>query len=125
MHWLEHGPVDWKIGTLIGFIRRAFTHSSNFKLVHHELQFLERQFLDVGYPARLLAAKIRDTTTRMVNPKAKAPEDEEKPFWCVCSLNWAGDDAHERVKRLRRELRGGQIQISISYKVQKLDTVLL
>ena len=40
------------------------------------------------------------------------------------SLDWAGDDAHERVKSLRRELRGGQIRISISYKVQKLSTLL-
>ena len=60
MPWNDFGPTDWKTGTLIGFIRRAYTHSSDFAVMHVELQRITRQFRNVGYPLGL--SKIRSTT---------------------------------------------------------------
>ena len=34
MPWDDFGPTDWKTGTLIGFIRRAYTHSSDFMVIN-------------------------------------------------------------------------------------------
>ena len=50
MPWNDFGPTDWKTGTLIGFIRRAYTHSSDFAVMHVELQGQTFPKLHLGQP---------------------------------------------------------------------------
>ena len=50
MPWNDFGPTDWKTGTLIGFIKRAYTHSSDFMIMHNEISRIKSQFRKVGYP---------------------------------------------------------------------------
>ena len=88
--WAEYGPRDWKIGTLIWFIRRAISHSSTFQLMHKELKFLSDQFREVGYPAAVVSSKIDLTMTRVLYPehapKRKDPSELPKK-WCVLHLD--------------------------------------
>ena len=45
-----HAPRQWKEGTLIFYIRRAVTHSSDYKIMHTEINLLKKSsvnFLDV------------------------------------------------------------------------------
>ena len=50
MPYQDFGPDNWKIGTLIWFIRRAYTHSSDYGFMHEELTALTKRFKNVGYP---------------------------------------------------------------------------
>jgi len=66
MPWQDFGPDDWKIGTLITFIRRAYTHSSNYGFMHEELTAVTKRFKNVGYPAWLISQKINQTLARIL-----------------------------------------------------------
>ena len=127
MPWAEHGPRDWKIGTLIWFIRRAISHSSTFQLMHKELQFLSNQFREVGYPAAVVSSKIDLTMTRVLYPEhaPKRKDPSELPNkWCVLHLEWAGDQAHKQILAMRYQLPKEHCRISVAYKVTKLASLL-
>ena len=66
MPWNDFGPTDWKAGTLIGFIRRAYTHSSDFMIMHHEIARIKSQFRKVGYPLWLIQDKINKTLAKVL-----------------------------------------------------------
>ena len=61
MSWNDFGPTDWKTGTLVGFIKRAYTHSSDFMIMHHEITRIKSPFRKVGYPLWLTQDKINKT----------------------------------------------------------------
>ena len=61
MPWNDFGPTDWKTGTLIGFIRRAYTHSSDYGVMHEEIQRITQQFRNAGYPPKFIQDKINNT----------------------------------------------------------------
>ena len=107
MPWNEYGPRDWKIGTLIWFIRRAISHSSTFQLMHREIKVLSEQFRDVGYPAAVVNDKVNVTMTRVLYPEnaPKRKDPSELPNkWCVLHLEWAGEKAHKQVIKMRYQL---------------------
>ena len=66
MPWNDFGPMDWKTGTLIGYIRRAYTHSSDYKIMHEELTLIKSQFRKVGYPLWLIQDKINKTLAKVL-----------------------------------------------------------
>jgi len=70
MPWNEFGPTDWKSGTLIGAIRREITHTSltHMHLVHEGIEFIQKQFSQVGYPKWLISQKINHTVTKVLYP---------------------------------------------------------
>ena len=75
MPFTEFGPFNWKKGTLIFFIRRAITHTSDQLLMHEELETLASQFKLCGYPARLVHSTINKTVTKVLYPeKVKSPK---------------------------------------------------
>ena len=134
MPWNDFGPTDWKTGTLIGFIRRAYTHSSDFAVMHVELQRITRQFRNVGYPTWLIQDKINNTLGRLLyranpdhypNPDAhrKDPTDLP-PKWSVLFLPWSGKSAGAIVNKIRRFLPREQSRISIAYTTTRLRDLL-
>jgi hypothetical protein len=134
MPYQDFGPDDWKIGTLIGFIRRAYTHSSDFGLMHEELTSLTKRCRNVGYPSWLISQKINQTLGRILyqnnpsiypNPYPDKKEPEELPDkWTVVYLPWAGRVAGTIIKRIRRILPKEHTRISIACTTNKLRELL-
>ena len=134
MPWNDFGPTDWKTGTLIGFIRRAYTHSSDYGVMHEEIQRITQQFRNVGYPPKLIQDKINNTLGRLLyranpdhypNPDAhrKDPTDLP-PKWSVLFLPWSGKSAGAIVNKIRRFLPREQSRISIAYTTTRLRDLL-
>jgi len=134
MPWKDFGPTDWKIGTLIGAIKRAFTHSSDFKIMHTEISRLKSQFRKVGYPIWLIEKKIQQTLAKLLykanpdyypNPDAHRKDPEDLPTtWSTLYLPWSGTDAGTIVSKIRRTLPREHSRISIAFTTSKLRDML-
>jgi hypothetical protein len=133
MPWNEFGPSDWKIGTLIGAIRRELTHTSltHMHLVHEGLEFIQTQFSQVGYPKWLISQKINHTMTKILyphtlpQPKTNTTNTPEKKVrWLPLFIPWGGEKAHESIKFLRRSIPNDFAKISIAYSVSKIRSLL-
>ena len=134
MPWNDFGPTDWKTGTLIGFIRRAYTHSSDYKLMHEEISRVKSQFLKVGYPLWLIQDKINKTLANVLykanpahypNPAAGKKDPTELPTkWSVLFLPWSGLPASAIVNKIRKTLPREHSRISIAYTTSKLRDLL-
>jgi len=134
MPWNDFGPTDWKTGTLIGFIKRAYTHSSDFMIMHHEITRIKSQFRKVGYPLWLIQDKINKTLAKILyksnpahypNPEAHRADPTELPTkWSVLYLPWAGRPASAIVNKIRKTLPRGFSRISIAYTTSKLRNLL-
>ena len=130
MPFSEFGPEQWKLGTLIGFIRRAVTHTSptHMHLVDKELNFIERQFLNVGYPSHIISQKINTTLTKMLHPECIQPRihkpENENRKWLPLFLPWSGKLAHNSVLSLKRSIPNDFANITFAYSVTKLRALL-
>lgn len=132
MPWNEFGPMDWKTGTLIGAIRRELTHTSltHMHLVHEGLEFVRKQFSDVGYPKWLIGQKINHTVTKILYPHTlpkqtvDTNENNQKQRWLPLFLPWAGDKAHESIRLLRRSIPNDFAKVSIAYTTSKIRSLL-
>ena len=134
MPWDDFGPTDWKTGTLIGFIRRAYTHSSDFMVMNEEIELITRQFRNVGYPTKLIHDKINNTLGRLLyksnpdhypNPDAHRKDpDDLPPKWSVLFLPWSGKTAGAIVNKIRKSLPREHSRISIAYTSTRLRDLL-
>ena len=134
MPWNDFGPMDWKTGTLIGYIRRAYTHSSDYKIMHEELTLIKSQFRKVGYPLWLIQDKINKTLAKVLynaNPshypdttENRVDKDDLPTRWTVLYLPWSGVPANAIVKKIRRTLPRDHSRISIAYTTSKLRDLL-
>ena len=134
MPWNDFGPTDWKTGTLIGFIKRAYTHSSDFMIMHHEITRIKSQFRKVGYPLWLIQDKINKTLAKILyksnpahypNPEAHRADPTELPTkWSVLYLPWSGVPASAIVNKIRKYLPREFSRISIAYTTSKLRDLL-
>ena len=130
----DFGPDDWKMGTLIGFIRRAYTHCSDFALMHEELTELTKRFRNVGYPAWKISQKINQTLGKILynknptlypNPYLDRADPDELPTkWTVIYLPWAGREAGSILQKIRRTLPREHTRISIAQTTNKLRELL-
>ena len=134
MPWNDFGPTDWKTGTLIGFIRRAYSHSSDFMIMHEEISRIKSQFRAVGYPLWLIQDKINKTLAKVLykanpthypNPDAHRKDATELPTkWSVLYLPWSGVPASAIVNKIRKTLPRDYSRISIAYTTSKLRDLL-
>ena len=133
MPWNDFGPTDWKTGTLIGFIKRAYTHSSDFQIMHTEINRLKSQFRKVGYPLWLIHDKINKTLAKILykanpahypNPDPGKDPDELPTKWSVLYLPWAGVPASAIVNKIRKMLPRQLSRISIAYTTSKIRDLL-
>ena len=134
MPWNDFGPSDWKTGTLIGFIKRAYTHSSDFMIMHTEITRIKSQFRKVGYPLWLIQDKINKTLAKILhksnpshypNPDRHKKDPTELPTkWSVLYLPYSGVSAHAIVTKIRKTLPRDFSRISIAYTTSKLRDLL-
>ena len=73
INWNAFAPKAWKIGTLKGLVRRAFTLCSNEDARNKEIAFLKKVFRGVnGYPSRVVTSTIREVQQKF--DQDNAPE---------------------------------------------------
>ena len=134
MPWNDFGPTDWKTGTLIGFIKRAYTHSSDHYIMNDEIKVITSQFRKVGYPLWLIQDKIRRTIAMSLyksnptiypNPNANRKDPAELPTkWTVLFLPWSGVPGSAIINKLRKILPREKSRVSIAYTTSKLRDLL-
>ena len=74
INWEAFAPRVWKIGTLKGLIRRAFTICSTKEFLDKEIAFLTKVFKKTnGYPSRVIHDSIRAVRSKM--------EEESSASW--------------------------------------------
>ena len=80
MPWTSFAPNQWKSGTLVNFIRRAYTHSSDLVEMHREIGVIKKIYRKMGYPTWFTDNKIKNTLEKIFNPKEK---EEKGGHWLV------------------------------------------
>ena len=122
----DYGPKAWKVGTLVWFLRRACSHSSSFKLITKEMEFVGDQFQKAGYPKTLVEEKIRTTMDVMLGYNQKNEEEEEplSNHWLVLFLPWSDEKADNHIRKIRGMLPRTKCRISIAYQTNKFRNLL-
>jgi len=59
MPWAAFAPNQWKSGTLVNFVRRAYTHSSNLIEMHNEIANIKKIYRKMGYPKWFIDDKLK------------------------------------------------------------------
>lgn len=126
MPWSAFAPKSCKIGTLVYFIRRAYTNSSGHKQMHTELNFIEDQFSCAGYPNKIIKEKIRQTIAIMgnYNPAKPKYDDDKSHRWIVLHLQWAGEAAEAVYKRIFKQVPATICRVTIAWSSVKLYALL-
>ena len=76
IHWNAFAPKAWKIGTLKGLVRRAFTLCSNDDARNKEIAFLKKVFRGTnGYPSRVVTSTIREVQQKF--ERENTPQDDD------------------------------------------------
>jgi hypothetical protein len=132
MPFTEFGPYNWKKGTLIFFVRRAITHSSDQRAMHEELELLADQFKLCGYPAKLVHSTINTTITKVLYPEHYTPPfkktdqngDEAPNRWTVLYMPWLGTEAGQILGQIQRATPRKFSKVSIAQSVTKMRHIL-
>ena len=127
IHWNAFAPKAWKIGTLKGLVRRAFTLCSTEDARNKEIIFLKKVFRGInGYPSRVVTSIIREVQQKfdqenasqanvssndlqpdaneaqpVVDSAPTVPEEESKPF---IILPYKGKEGEIIVRKFRTAL---------------------
>ena len=126
----DFSPENWKTGTLIGFIRRALTHTSltHMKYVTDELDFITKQFSACGYPRWLISDKINKTMTKVLYPETIEKQEEKEPDkpikWIPLQMKWGGKNANRFMNKISKTIPQDFGKVSISYSTTKLRSLL-
>ena len=76
IHWNAFAPKVWKIGTLKGLIRRAFTLCSTENARNKEIAFLKKVFRGInGYPSRVVTSTVREVQRKFEEENAPQVDD--------------------------------------------------
>ena len=76
IHWNAFAPKAWKVGTLKGLIRRAFTLCSNENARNKEIAFLKKVFRGInGYPSRVVTSTVREVQRKFEEEIAPQVDD--------------------------------------------------
>ena len=132
MPFNEFGPYNWKKGTLIFFVRRAITHSSDQRVMHEELELLAGHFKHCGYPAKLVHSVINTTITQVLYPEHftrqqpnKNCEDDSTPNrWTILHMPWFGLEAGNLLSQIQRAAPRQHSKVSVAQSVTKIRHVL-
>ena len=74
LSWKGFAPKTWKIGTLKGLIRRAFTVCSTSEYRENEVAFLKKIFTKTnGFPSKVVSKVIKEVRDKMANETALNP----------------------------------------------------
>ena len=133
IHWKSFAPVNWKIGTLEGIIRRAYTICTNESDLNEELSFISRVFNSInGYPERIIdqcqnkvKAKFSRTNsavnegTILQEPPNSQNEEPKQPYMV---MPYAGKRGEKVLKKITNRLPE-KLRPRIVYTGTKLSTM--
>ena len=139
--WSSFAPRPWKLGTLKGLLRRAFTICSTEELQNKEVNFLKKVFTQInGYPSRLVNKVVHEVKTKMaaenVTPDVSSVENppipnntsqtnkEEvyNPFICLPYKGAKGEGIVKNFKNALKRALPKNVQPRITYKGTKLGS---
>lgn len=89
-----------------------------------EIQYVEKQFLDAGYPKWLIKKKIEDTISIMGNYKKKGTQPDKSERWLVLHLAYAGEKAQKVYNGLFKLIPDTTCRITIAWTSVKLYALL-
>ena len=66
VHWKAHAPKEWKIGTLRGLFRRAFSISSSDNKLNIEIEYLKQVFIKINkYPKSVVNNTLKSVKNKI------------------------------------------------------------
>ena len=122
INWNSFAPKPWKIGTLKGLVRRAFTICSTTEFRDREIAFLKKVFIEINcFPSKIVNKTIHDVKDRMTrrNTEEEAvttgdtpsegaiaePTSKEPIYTPFISLPYKGEKGDEIIRSLRTMLK--------------------
>ena len=152
LNWSSFAPRPWKVGTLKGLIRRAFTICSTEELRKKEVSFLKKVFTLInGYPSRVVNRIVHEVQSKMttesrspvkspadpnvnspVNPYVSSPvtdsvtgnnkEEVYNPFICLPYKGAKGEEIVKSFRNVLRRVLPNNVRPRIIYKGTKLGS---
>ena len=81
LSWKGFAPRPWKLGTLKGLIRRAFTVCSTDEYREKEVSFLKKVFTQMnGFPSKVVSKVIKDVRDKMADEIVHNPVSDPVPI---------------------------------------------
>ena len=126
IHWNSFAPDQWKIGTLEGMFKRAYTVCSEEADLREETNFLEKVFRNInGYPKRVVEKcheKVKIKMTRPENNQESTQieneEEKKKPY---IILPYRGEKGEKILKAMQKKIPE-RIRPRLVYQGTKLST---
>ena len=141
LNWSSFAPKPWKVGTLKGLIRRAFTICSTDELRKKEVSFLKKVFTKInGYPSRVVNKIVHEVQDKMtaesltpvnppvdVNTNSSVPNDSSKeevynPFICLPYKGVKGEGIVKSFRNILKRALPNNVKPRIVYKGTKLGS---
>ena len=111
IHWDSYAPEQWKVGTLLGMIRRAYEICSNEHELTKELTLLTDVFTNInGYPKSLVERILKKVKAEKNEPVTETPSqettdilEEETPNEQILMMKvpYAGEKGESLIRRLK------------------------
>ena len=107
INWTSFTPIEWKISTLRGIIKRAISVCSNNELLQAELKHIKTVFKEINqYPTHTIERIILEEKTKSQSPEINNENQtntnkEEKTIQCV--LPYAGDKGVTLIKKMKKK----------------------
>ena len=87
LNWNSFAPKPWKVGTLKGLIRRAFTICSTDEYRGKEIAFLKKVFIQVnGFPSKVVNKVVREVRSKMTNGSTSTVGSNSVPVSSVAPV---------------------------------------
>ena len=146
LNWNSFAPKPWKIGTLKGLIRRAFTICSTDEFRVKEITFLKKVFVQMnGFPSKLVNKVVNEVRNKMGNESVSvvqsnlssaspvipvipsvnnAPSKEEiyKPYICLPYKGLPGEEVVKKFKNVLKKSLPNNVKPRIIFKGKKLGS---
>ena len=115
IHWDSYAPEQWKVGTLLGMIRRAYDICSNEQELTKELDHLKEVFTNInGYPKGLVErilkkvkAEKNTEVTETSSQETTETIEEETPNEQILMMKvpYAGEKGEGLIRRLKTSFK--------------------
>lgn len=80
LNWNSFAPKPWKVGTLKGLVRRAFTICSTDEYRDKEVAFLKKVFVQInGFPSKVVNKVVNEVRKRMVQENVPVEASTSDP----------------------------------------------
>ena len=136
INWNAFAPKLWKIGTLKGLIRRAFTICSTDEFRNKEISFLKNVFGKTnGFPSRIVYDTIQNVKRKMAEENQVPTGDDSSdpgipvntepevtPFICLPYKGKAGEAIVSQFRDALTKALPSKVKPRFAYKGKKLGS---